>query len=296
MKKSSTLLVSLLFLFTTAKATLYTGTLSTSAGTAGSTVKVTFTLTTGPAISGLVIYSSTLGVVSPLTTTDNPVFGIFGNNYTATFTVPSGLPNGTPVFFTISTSSFSSVYGNSSPFPVYTILPVTYISNSAKLIEAENKVLLTWSIASVDGVKEFNVMRSTDGLSFNKIATVKASTKTDYEFEDYLPNTDVNYYYKLSGVTLDGATRETGRMLIKKTSKQKMPVILNNGNVKNELLLSGVNLMNYKAGEIKVYDITGHSFSALVESSNSIYLNTLPASGIYLLKIGNNDALRFIKQ
>lgn len=294
MKKLSTLIVSFLFLFS-AQATLYTGTLSASAGTAGSTVTVTFTLTTGPAISGLVIYKSVLGTVSALTTVDNPVFGISGNNYTATFTVPSGLPNGTPVFFTISNNPFATVYGNSSPFPVYTVLPVVYINNSAKFIETENKVDLSWSIATADGAKEFNIMRSTDGINFTKIATVAATTKTDYAYEDLLPIAVVNYYYKISGVSMDGTVKETGRMLIKKSNKSSTPVILNNGNIKNELLVTGVNLTDYKAGAIKVFDVSGRSYAATIKSSNSIYLNT-SAAGIYFLKISDLPTISFMKQ
>ncbi|MGG9960496.1 T9SS type A sorting domain-containing protein [Ferruginibacter sp. SUN106] len=294
MKKLSTLFASLLFLFS-AHATLYTGSLSSATGTAGSAVTVTFNLTSGPAISELVIYSSILGTVTPLTTANNPVFGIYNNNYTATFTVPSGYPNGTPVFFTISTNPFGTVYGNTSPFPMYTILPITYISNSAKYIEAGNKVALNWKIGSADGVKEFKVMRSTDGFSFTTIGTVLPGSTTDYTYEDYLPNTAVNYYYKISGVTMDGMVKETGRMLIKKSDKNAAPVILNSGNVKNELLVTGVNLMDYKAGEIKVFDVTGRSYTAAIQSSNSIYVTTLSA-GMYFLKIKDLPALRFIEK
>jgi hypothetical protein len=294
MKKLFTFLASLLFLFS-AHATLYTGTLNSATGVAGSTVKVSFNLTSGPALSELVIYSSILGTVTPLTTTDNPVFGVYGNNYTATFTVPAGYPNGTPVFFTISTNPFGTVYGNASPFPMYTILPVTFISNSAKYVEAESKVVLNWKIATTDGVKEFKIMRSTDGLNFTTIGTVLPGVKTDYVYEDVLPNTSINYYYKISGVTIDGAVKETSRMLIKKTDKNATPVILNNGNIKNELLITGINLMNYKAGEIKVFDVTGRSYAATIQSSNSIYVTALSA-GMYFLKIKDLPAISFMER
>jgi hypothetical protein len=294
MKKLSTLFVSLLFLFS-AHATLYTGSLSTATGIAGSTVTVTFNLTTGPALSELVIYSSILGTITPLTTANNPVFGIYDNNYTATFTVPSGYPNGTPVFFTISTNPFSTVYGNASPFPMYTILPITYISNSAKYTEAGNKVDISWKIGSTDGVKEFKVMRSTDGINFTTIGVVLPGSKTAYTYEDILPAANVNYYYKISGITIDGAVKETGRMLIKKSDKGGTPVILNNSNIKNELLVTGVNLMNYKAGEVKVFDVMGRNYAATIQSSNSIYVTTLSA-GMYFLKIKDLPAISFMER
>jgi len=53
--------------------------------------------------------------------------------------------------------------------------------------------------------------------------------------------------------------------------------------------------MNYKAGEVKVFDATGRSYAATIQSSNSVYVTALSA-GMYFLKIKDLPAVSFIER
>jgi hypothetical protein len=84
-------------------------------------------------------------------------------------------------------------------------LPVSLIDFNASL--KNNGVLVTWSTASELNNKHFLVEKSTDGVSFNTIATVigkgNAQQKSSYQF------TDMNFfqsaYYRLTQEDYDGA-------------------------------------------------------------------------------------------
>lgn len=87
-----------------------------------------------------------------------------------------------------------------------TPLPVELISFNGQL--DNNKIQLKWITASELNNSHFEILRSVDGLTFQKISTVKGNGTTSqlqqYEFEDrhYLSGSN---YYRLKQVDYDGA-------------------------------------------------------------------------------------------
>ncbi|MGC4103217.1 hypothetical protein [Ferruginibacter sp.] len=286
MKKLSTLIASL-FLFIAVNAQTYAGTVAPNTLKPGDAVAVSFALTTGAPMAGLSIYVDDINGTHVLTT--NTIFG--GQAYKANYTVPANQPVPSIVNFAVGNgTTFYGVVSSAS------VLPVVFVSSDVKFSAAENKATISWKIAQNDGVKEFDILRSSDGRNYTKVGTVAPGTSLTYSYDDQLATAvDGVYYYKISGVSMDGAVKETASMAVKKGNKNTRPVILGNSNVKNVITLSGINLMEYKTGEIKVLDAMGRSCAATVQSSNTIAVNNLTA-GVYYLKIKDLPALNFIAQ
>jgi len=76
------------------------------------------------------------------------------------------------------------------------VLPVQWLQVNAR--QQNKQVLVTWKISNELNVKNYVVERSADGISFNEIAWVDASTSTAiekmYEASDLLPMKGTNYY------------------------------------------------------------------------------------------------------
>jgi hypothetical protein len=84
-------------------------------------------------------------------------------------------------------------------------LPVELLSFTGKSID--NKVKLNWTTSSETNNDYFSIEKSTDGITYNLLGTVKgagnSNIKLNYEFEDIAPELGVNYY-KLKQTDFDG--------------------------------------------------------------------------------------------
>ncbi|MFD1631624.1 hypothetical protein [Pseudopedobacter beijingensis] len=89
-----------------------------------------------------------------------------------------------------------------------TTLPVTLTSFTGKA--EQNFVKLNWITSSEQNNSHFEVLRSTDGKSFNVIGNVKGNNNSDiainYEFKDQNP-LNVTAYYRLNQVDYDGKNK-----------------------------------------------------------------------------------------
>ncbi len=101
------------------------------------------------------------------------------------------------------------------------ITPVDLTTFEGKATKAGN--FLKWVTISEKNNKQFNILRSSDGQSFEKIATVKSldlsgnsSTQLNYDYTDK----DVleTSYYKLQQVDFDGAIIESKKVVVIKSS------------------------------------------------------------------------------
>ena len=290
MKKFITLFVSILFLIN-AKGQTFEGSFTpgTMPVNPGTTLTVTFT-STGPLTSGLKIFVSNPPAANAILPTTE-IFG--GFSYTGTFVVPANQPSPSNIFFIIGNAAGTVFFAKISTLQV---LPISFLQSSAKYVAAEKSITLNWTIASVDDVKEFNVLRSTDGRNFSSIATVKPTVSLNYTYKDLLnaANAETVSYYRIVGVSLQNNIKQTATMIVKKSNFKFNPVILNNGNVTNELIVTGLNLTEYKVGEIKIFDVTGRYYPFVIQNNNSIALKQL-SKGIYYLKIANLPTLRFME-
>jgi hypothetical protein len=87
------------------------------------------------------------------------------------------------------------------------VLPVSLTSFTAK--NENNKVRVSWTTSSETNNDRFEVLKSTDGINFTKIASVKAKGPSIYSVDDYYPFNGTNYY-KLLQYDLDGKVTDEG--------------------------------------------------------------------------------------
>jgi len=102
--------------------------------------------------------------------------------------------------YTFSVQSFSQFMLVS---PTFT-LPVQLVQFTAKA--AGKQIALSWQTAHERENRGFWLERSTDGLQFDKLTWVPASTTNQYSFTDGLVQMGQVYYYRLQQVDFDGAT------------------------------------------------------------------------------------------
>lgn len=94
-----------------------------------------------------------------------------------------------------------------SEFSTSGALPVILTSFNAKNV-GNKYTELSWSTEAEENSKSFEIERSKDGRSFEKIGTVLAqgnsNNPTSYQFEDNITEYNPLYYYRLKMVDLDG--------------------------------------------------------------------------------------------
>jgi len=111
----------------------------------------------------------------------------------ANTTTPISLTANTTYNFTITSSSastgnnrFKVVFNNTTP------LSVQFVNVRAE--KKESAVQVNWAVNDQQGIKTYEVERSSDGKEFKKIASLNAAAKADYSFTDQAPFSGNNYY------------------------------------------------------------------------------------------------------
>lgn len=178
------------------------------------------------------------------------------------------------------------------------VLPVKLTSFEANL--TNNDVLLKWKTSAEKNNKHFEILKSTDGTNFNKIAEVAgAGTKETPSVYQYVDKNFQQFaYYKLSQVDFDGTTKvfEDDIKYVKVLGETKISVYPNPTSSK-----IFINLDGYALTEIRLTDMMGKqvkSISANGSSRKELDLSDLPR-GIYMLQLigqGKIDTRKIIKQ
>ncbi len=168
-------------------------------------------------------------------------------------------------------------------------LPVTLTSFTGEAATNSNK--LTWNIAQELNVSHYEVERSTDGTNFQKIATIKATNRSTYKYEDVLSGNG-SYYYRLKIVDNDASYKYSGVIYLKRISKTVVQVLSNPFADAIKIQLS---IMQNSKGQINLYDASGkllRSERLTLVPGQSVYtlndLSTLP-SGTYFMEAIIND-------
>jgi hypothetical protein len=169
-------------------------------------------------------------------------------------------------------------------------LPVGLISYSAKL-ESTGTVSLTWSTSSELNNNRFEVLRSSDGINYKLISTIKGfgnSTSLQlYEAKDKNPVKGINYYL-LVQYDLDGKTKELGVKFVKVDFKVEPTVSIYpnpSSSVVNLNFIAGfyqkVDLIDFsgKVLDTKVIGINDDKISLDVENLTQ---------GVYILRLSNS--------
>ncbi|MES2798141.1 MAG: T9SS type A sorting domain-containing protein [Bacteroidota bacterium] len=173
-------------------------------------------------------------------------------------------------------------------------LPLSLLNFTAKKAFSGNQ--LSWQTANEVGTSHFEIEKSDNGKSFEKIGQIKAnggpSENAKYEFLDTQTNPKAWDFYRLKMIDLGG-----------KYSFSKIISIKNNNTNSSIKLypnpaISELNIENMEGNSVEVININGQKkiYNALKknEIQSSIDVSDLP-KGLYFLKAGN-EVGKFLKQ
>jgi hypothetical protein len=180
-------------------------------------------------------------------------------------------------------------------------LPVNLINYQAKT-QNNKEVLLSWSTASEQNNDGFELLKSTDGINFSKIALIKGngnSTSTrQYSFVDASPAKGTNYY-KLVQVDFDGAKTELGIKAVNFGFTENSQISVYPNPAANVLNIE-FEANNYN--NLTILDLAGKVIIkkeiAKIDTKISLKIEEFPASS-YLIKLqGESGTIvkQFVKQ
>lgn len=169
------------------------------------------------------------------------------------------------------------------------VLPVAIVSFTGETMTGSNR--LAWKVGQEIDVSHYELERSTDGLHFQKIATIKATNSGSYQYDDAVSNGSF-YYYRLRTVDNDGSYKYSDIISLKRVSKNEFRVL--NNPFQNEIQIQ-FSLSQSGKGRIDLYNAQGQLIKrefANVNSGQLTYtmsnLSSLPA-GLYIVEAIVND-------
>ncbi len=192
----------------------------------------------------------------------------------------------------------SEVISSWSPFTLGAIpeagLPVTLVSFDAKAVESN--ALLEWQTTSEENASHFEVERSLDARSFQKIGEVAAAGFSNglqrYSFTDRsFGNQLQTVYYRLRSVDLDGTFSLSRAVSLQPRGAGQLAGVYPNPVRKAGMVTvtSGV-----LASEVGLWDMLGRKIpvrtSSLADGSLQVDLNGV-VSGLYLLKLTTSQGI-----
>jgi hypothetical protein len=197
-------------------------------------------------------------------------------------------------------SSGSTVYVDNVFFWANTALPISLSEFVAT--KDGSKTKLNWSTLSETNNKGFNIQRSLDAKSWEKINYVNgagnASTKTNYSVIDESPVKGTNFY-RLEQVDLDGKTSFSKVVSVRFADKETAGLSFFPNPTKDKVVVLVDNIENNKAN-IEIVNLQGKvikTISLTEQQSNSnimIEVSNL-SKGMYLLKLFNGSTIKTSK-
>lgn len=166
------------------------------------------------------------------------------------------------------------------------VLPITLTEFNA--IPNEGYINLKWFIATEYNVESYTVEKSTDGLNFKEVATVKSiaaeagGNNLSYSASDYSPENGINYY-RLSHKEKSGEIIYSKTILLNYNQKSNQKVWVNQ--TESDVIISYENY--FKAKQFYLCDANGKIIKPFVSNIDVNYTiinkNTLP-KGLYVLR------------
>lgn len=199
---------------------------------------------------------------------------------------------------TYATSSSVFTSGNTvttGNFGTYIALPVKFSGFS--VARQNSDVLVQWSTAEEVNALSFEVERSTDGNTWNRIANVPAkgnsSSLTNYTYSDKNVTAAVAYY-RIKQVDIDGKSIYTAIQSVKATAagaEVKVAAISNRLVVQFPSQVKG-------AVEVRVVSLAGQVISKQVlrQPVGQVILNTPTVKGAYIISVSNAQEINVAKQ
>lgn len=167
-------------------------------------------------------------------------------------------------------------------------LPVTILDFTAEL--KNESVIVKWYATYETSFKEFEIERSTDGVSFYKIAAIQGRNLATYSFTDEnLPSASV-VYYRLKMIDIDGKYNYSKVASIRLNNNFSNAVVAPNPVTSGELKIKLKNELTGNSN-LQIFDFTGRIIKSDVINKKSTIItqniSKLPA-GRYFVKITND--------
>ena len=229
-----------------------------------------------PAAGSYTIFNSTGGTISGFSSL-SVLYSVNGGAYTST--PPSNV--------TIQVNSNTIVVAVAG-----IVLPVELVAFQAQNTEGGNQ--LTWQTASEKNVQDFDVEKSIDGKTFDKIGTVKAKGKAaNYEFLDKTVVAGL-MYYRLKINDLDGKTEYSKTVTVRQKGKGLTAKAFPNPT--QGTLTVEIEVAEKSDVTIELTDILGRQvWLSKAENTEGVTTFPIPMSelvnGNYFLKVSNGQAV-----
>jgi hypothetical protein len=196
------------------------------------------------------------------------------------------------IFVAVSSTGTSNRVMTSGTF---TILPVNL--TTFKGIKNNEGNLLNWSTSSEQDNKHFEIERSSNGTSFEKIGVVSGNGTTssihNYSFLDKTPLFKKSYY-RLKQVDLDGRFEYSKIIYVNNQPSQSYKVLQNP--VKDELIILAPSRFPDKIN-VQLLDISGRIIPFSYQLTGNRIYGTLNAvhAGLYFVRIIDGTEVSSIK-
>jgi hypothetical protein len=245
------------------------------------------------------------GTSSPVAPDPTPFMGAFQGNICIRLVDPDIInsPNTSfrvEVSYLISDPTFA-VFDNLSIGPLNIPLPVNFIGLVANRVESTKSVDLKWDVSEEIDVEEYQVERSTNGISFTTAGAVPAKGKSIYTYSDNNVPTGTIYYriksmdidkkFKYSGIIrlADNASSSYGNKLLAYPTPTTGDFIVEHKKLDGRSKMS-INSLDGRV--LKMIVPTPGSSHTPVSMSNL-------APGVYLLKVtdenGYSETIKVIR-
>lgn len=194
-----------------------------------------------------------------------------------------------PIIVSPNACFYSEVFGTAA------VIPVTLRDFSGEILRgSKNTTKLVWQTASEHQNSGFDVEKSLDGLSFQKIGFVKGQGSVGGEYAFIDPDFDQKSYYRLKQLDEDGtfSYSKTIAISLEKNNTVKLEVYPNpsiDGRfvIKSGELPEGLQVINIQGQVIEQKNTP-------LSTNSQIDLSGQP-SGVYWLKNANGEMTKVIK-
>lgn len=213
--------------------------------------------------------------------------GIFDINAGSVTLIPSAqITTGTAFgqfYLEFDVSGFSEFWIHTGNLP----LPVT-IKNFA-VAHCNNNACLQWIVSDEKNLSKYEIEKSGDAITFEKINEVSAINSSEYSFVDNNPFLGKNYY-RLKMIDIDGKYNYTDiKDIVFKSAKWNVSIVP----TYNESGIYTFN-SNKEVHSIYVFDVNGQSLQK-IHNPNGILDLSQYVSGMYFVKIYTEDESTMIK-
>ncbi len=264
--------------------------------TVPATVNLSWSASTDAGVTGFYIYRTT--------SLNNKFILLNANPVAALSFIDNAAPLGTNIYMiravksqnTISSGTFNNLSaGIIDSITVQTTLPIQLLEFT--LNNNGCNINLEWNIAQEQNVNYYEVLFSTDGVQYNSLRKIDATSaskyKTTHEQVCALYQGKI-IYYKLKTVDANGSFVLSNVITTKIKGSQNISIYENP--VNDFLTIKGLQ----KAGTIRIVDVNGKVLYEQIVNQENIKMNAaFLHAGIYFLQYfndGNTTSLKFIKK